>query len=425
MRVGIVDVGSNTARLLVADVVSGRDVRTVEARKAYLGLGAEIADTGTLSPETVAAAATACRRYAKRARALGATRAEVIVTAPGRQGAASEALVDALRDRTGLPVRILSADDEGRLAFEGAIARAPEELPEVVGVVDVGGGSTEVVVGTPRVGPVWVRSIDLGSLRLTRLSLPGDPPGKRAARRARAEVREALSDVNPIRPDVAFAVGGSARALAKLVGSTFDPDRVDETIAALARRRSAKVARTHGVDLKPRPHAPRRRDPPRRSRPDASTARSPSRAAVSAKAQRWRWPPKAPQRPRDLSRGLRDDADCLLRSCHHPAHDLAGRKDLGDQARRLAGHRHELVCASLLSGPHELGGEALSLAFDVVVASQPLLDERRAEDAWRHVESSGSRARHELAHEPRPRRVLGPRLETIALLPRVRYLTLG
>ena len=245
---GIVDVGSNTARLLVADVVSGRDVRTVEARKAYLGLGAEIADTGTLSPETVAAAATACRRYAKRARALGATRAEVVVTAPGRQGAASEALVDVLRDRTGLPVRILSADDEGRLAFEGAIARAPEELPEVVGVVDVGGGSTEVVVGTTRVGPVWVRSIDLGSLRLTRLSLPGDPPGKRAARRARAEVREALSDVNPIRPDVAFAVGGSARALAKLLGSTFDPDRVDETIAALARRRSAKVARTHGVD---------------------------------------------------------------------------------------------------------------------------------------------------------------------------------
>jgi exopolyphosphatase / guanosine-5'-triphosphate,3'-diphosphate pyrophosphatase len=116
MRVGIVDVGSNTARLLVADV-SGRTVETVDARKTYLGLGAEIAETGTLSAHTIAAAATACRRYAKRARTLGATRAEVIVTAPGRQGRAGDALVAALRDRTGLPVGILSADDEGRLAF--------------------------------------------------------------------------------------------------------------------------------------------------------------------------------------------------------------------------------------------------------------------------------------------------------------------
>ena len=247
MRVGIVDVGSNTARLLVADVVAGRDVRTVEARKAYLGLGAEIAETGTLSDTTVVTAATVCRKYAKRARALGASRAEVIVTAPGRQGAASRELVAALRDRTRLPVRILSADDEGRLAFDGAIARAAGELPEVVGVVDVGGGSTEVVVGTPRVGPAWVRSIDLGSLRLTHLELPDDPPGKAAASRARQAVREALAELHPIRPDVALAVGGSARALAKLVGSSFQPDDVEEAIAFLARRPSSKVARRHGL----------------------------------------------------------------------------------------------------------------------------------------------------------------------------------
>jgi exopolyphosphatase/guanosine-5'-triphosphate,3'-diphosphate pyrophosphatase len=247
MRVGIVDVGSNTARLLVADVAGG-DVRTVEARKADLGLGAEIADTGTLSKATIAAAATACRKYAKRARVLGAGRAEVVVTAPGRQGAASGALVDALHARTGLPVRILSADDEGRLAFAGAVARTLDELPEVVGVVDVGGGSTELVVGTPRIGPAWVFSADLGSLRLTRLSFPDDPPGRSATARVRATVRGALADAHPVRPDVAFAVGGSARGLAKLVGDHFDPDEVDRTIAMLARRRSAKIARSYGLE---------------------------------------------------------------------------------------------------------------------------------------------------------------------------------
>ena len=245
---GIVDVGSNTARLLVADV-SGRTVHTVDARKTHLGLGAEIAATGTLSTQTIAAAATACRRFAKRARNLGASRAEVIVTAPGRQGRAAAALVAALRDRTGLPVGILSADGEGRLAFEGAVARAfAPELPEIVGVVDVGGGSTEVAVGTPTAGPVWVHSLDLGSLRLTRLSFRDDPPGRRRVGYVRAMVREALSDVKPVRPDVAFAVGGSARALARLVGTRFAPALVEETIASLSRQRSTKVARVHGFE---------------------------------------------------------------------------------------------------------------------------------------------------------------------------------
>jgi exopolyphosphatase / guanosine-5'-triphosphate,3'-diphosphate pyrophosphatase len=248
VRVGIVDVGSNTARLLVADVLPGRDVRTVEARKTYLGLGAEIADTGTLSAPTVEAAATACRRFAKRALSLGAVRAEVVVTAPGRQGAAAAALVGAIRDRTGLPVRTLSADDEGRLAFDGAVARCSDDVPEVIGVVDVGGGSTELVVGTLLGGPGWVRSVDLGSLRLTRLALRDDPPGRRRVTWARATVQEALADMQPLRPDVALAVGGSARALAKLVGRTFRPDELDDLIVALARRRSTKVARAYGLE---------------------------------------------------------------------------------------------------------------------------------------------------------------------------------
>jgi exopolyphosphatase/guanosine-5'-triphosphate,3'-diphosphate pyrophosphatase len=248
VRVGVVDVGSNTARLLVADVASGRTVTAVETDKVYLGLGAEIVDTGTLSPETVATAAATCRRYAKRARALGAVRAEVIVTAPGRQGAAAGALASALRERTALPVRLLSSDDEGRLAFEGAVARAPGELPEVVGVVDVGGGSTELVVGTPALGPAWVRSVDLGSLRLTRLAFDGRPPSKRELAAARDMVRDALDHLRPVRPDLALATGGSARAAAKLVGRTLGADDLDDAVTTLARRRPAKVARSLGFD---------------------------------------------------------------------------------------------------------------------------------------------------------------------------------
>ena len=196
----------------------------VVSDRTYLGLGAEIARSGSLSPETVEAAARVCGQFAERARSTGAENALVIVTAPGRQGGDPDALVSALRARTRLPVRVLTAEDEGWLAYEGALARAVEPLPDSVGVVDVGGGSTEVVVGNRAIGALWVDSVDLGSLRLTRLALEGDPPSKRELAEARDLVRRTLAPLSPPRPDAALAVGGSARALAKLLGRTFDAD---------------------------------------------------------------------------------------------------------------------------------------------------------------------------------------------------------
>ncbi len=248
MRVGVLDVGSNTARLLVGDVRGGT-VEPVATGRAYLGLGAEIADTGTLRRKTIDAAARVCKKYADQARELGVERAEVIVTAPGRQGVASAELVAALRERTRLPVRILAAEAEGRLAFAGALARLDDGLSRRVGVVDVGGGSTEIVVGGSGTGPTWLRSVDLGSLRLTRLALTDDPPTRRELARARSAARAAFADLDPPRPAVGLAVGGSARALAKIVGQTFDRNDADEAVAILARRRSARVARDVGIDL--------------------------------------------------------------------------------------------------------------------------------------------------------------------------------
>src|SRR5207344_2557056 len=170
MRVAVIDIGSNTARLLVADVASD-EVATVAEERTYLGLGAEIAQRGSLTLSTVDRIAALAHDYAGTAATHGAERLETVVTAPGRQGRSASLLVAALTSATAAPVRVLTADEEGRLAYDGAIARAERELPEVVGVVDVGGGSTELVVGTPSLGPAWVRSIDLGSLRLTRRCL--------------------------------------------------------------------------------------------------------------------------------------------------------------------------------------------------------------------------------------------------------------
>jgi exopolyphosphatase/guanosine-5'-triphosphate,3'-diphosphate pyrophosphatase len=249
MRVAVIDVGSNTARLLVARVTDDGAVEPLAQERDYLRLGAEIERTGTLSPKKINACAKTCRGFARRANALGVDLATVIVTAPGRQSSSGSALTSALAEATGLPVRTLTSESEGRLAFDGAVARAVGKLPELVAVVDLGGGSTEIAIGNPRLGATWVRSADLGSLRLTRAHLVDDPPTARQIRRARDAARRALSALEPPAPEGAIAVGGSARALGKIVGQRLEADALDEAVARLARRPAAKTTRSFGISV--------------------------------------------------------------------------------------------------------------------------------------------------------------------------------
>jgi exopolyphosphatase/guanosine-5'-triphosphate,3'-diphosphate pyrophosphatase len=247
MRVAVIDVGSNTARLLVAAVADNGSVVPVAEERSYLRLGAEIEQTGALSKKKIAATADICASFARQAAVLGAVRSTVIVTAPGRQGTSATTLTAALAEATGLRVRVLTADSEGRLAYDGAVAGDTRALPEVIAVVDVGGGSTEVVVGTPLLGAARVRSADVGSLRLTRAHLHDDPPTATQIAAAADAVATALATMNAPAPDVAFAVGGSARALTKIVGRRFDADDLDDAVRILSRRPAAKAARPFGI----------------------------------------------------------------------------------------------------------------------------------------------------------------------------------
>jgi exopolyphosphatase/guanosine-5'-triphosphate,3'-diphosphate pyrophosphatase len=247
MRVAIVDIGSNTARLLVADV-DGTSVETVGTRRAFLGLGEEIARSGTLGHETVERTATLAGAYAERARRLGAESVRTVVTAPGRQTGAPEALLSALARSTGAPVEVLTADEEGRLAFAGVVQAAQWPLPELVAVVDVGGGSTELTVATPYMTATWVRSVDLGSLRLTR-ALPGDGvPRTEAVEAGRRLVRRELGEHLGPRPGIAFATGGSARAAARVAKTdVLDADALAEVIGLAADRPAPKLAKAFGL----------------------------------------------------------------------------------------------------------------------------------------------------------------------------------
>ena len=248
MRVAVVDVGSNTARLLVADVEHGLVVPVVKERE-HLGLGAEIARSGSLSDGTLRDLAHVCDEYARAARRSGAARATTIVTAPGRQGRSVGKLLRVLSEATGFRVRVLSSGEEGRYAYRGAVSAARGGLPRSVGVVDVGGGSTEIAIGRPDAEASWVRSIDLGSVRLTSTVLQSDPPGRRELKRARAEIRAELRHFEPPQAELVLAAGGSARAVARVVGRVFTADDLDEAVRILARRPAARTARTFGMHL--------------------------------------------------------------------------------------------------------------------------------------------------------------------------------
>ena len=125
-------------------------------------------------------------------------------------------------------------------------------------MVDVGGGSTELAVGTPLVGPAWVRSIDLGSLRLTQLCLEGDPPRASSVRSARDAAHRAFDGEAPPRPDAAYATGGSARAAAKIVGRELGVDDLEEVIRIATGCPAAKLAKTFRLHAAPGTHDSRR-----------------------------------------------------------------------------------------------------------------------------------------------------------------------
>ena len=239
MPVAVLDVGSNTTRLLVAAVERGLIV-PVDKEKVRLSLGEEIERYGYVSDVHVAAAAKAVRKLSKTAFRHGVESLDVFLTAPGRQSANAADIVAALTRAAGAPVRVLSTEEEGRLAYGGAVATAPIDLPATIAVCDVGGASTEIAVGSPRSAPDWIESVDLGSVRLaTRVA---------SIEEACAEAAIAFASVAPRSVEAALAVGGSARAARRLVGAWLGEDELAAALRLVQEESPREISRRFGID---------------------------------------------------------------------------------------------------------------------------------------------------------------------------------
>jgi len=236
MRIGVIDVGSNTTRLLVASATPDGLV-SLDSEKLRLSLGAEIERHGTVSAVHVAAAAKAVRGMAGTARRRRVASLDVFLTAPGRQARNAAQLVTALSRAAGVRARVLTKEEEGTLAYRGALLTADIALPARVAVCDVGGASTEIAVGSPTGEPDWIESVDLGSIRLTTRAVD-----------MRAEAEDAFADLRPPRAEAALAVGGSARAARRLVGEELGEAELAEALQIVDTMSPRSVARRFGVD---------------------------------------------------------------------------------------------------------------------------------------------------------------------------------
>ncbi|HEX6490169.1 MAG TPA: hypothetical protein VF002_02200 [Gaiellaceae bacterium] len=246
MRVAVVDVGANTLRLLVAETSRGGLQAVREERRRTL-LGEDVERLGRLTAEKIARSAEAARKEVRRARKLGAGRIEIVVTSPWRDAANGHELVAALERATVLRVRAVSAEEEAELGYAGALACTRVDR-QPLAVCDVGGGSTQLAIGSA-LRPAWLRSVGLGSLRLTERCLHSDPPTPAELAAARREAATALHELTPPLPAAALAAGGTARALRRFGLDRLDHESLEQALEELARLPASARARRAKVEL--------------------------------------------------------------------------------------------------------------------------------------------------------------------------------
>jgi exopolyphosphatase / guanosine-5'-triphosphate,3'-diphosphate pyrophosphatase len=229
MRVAVFDIGTNSTRLLVADVEDGR-ITELERRTTVTRLGEGVEATGRLADQAIARVSDALAAYREAIDRHGTERVVAVATSAMRDAENGPAFRDEILSRFGIDARTISGDEEARLTFLGATAgRDPggETL-----VVDIGGGSTEYVTGRPGDDPAFHISTRMGSVRHTERHLHGDPPAPEElaalAEDARAVVEaEVPRDVRE-RVDEGIAVAGTATSLAAIDQALdpYDPEKV-------------------------------------------------------------------------------------------------------------------------------------------------------------------------------------------------------
>ncbi len=227
-RVAVVDIGSNSTRLLVADV-SGKEVTEVERRTRVTRLGRGVDLSGQLSVEATERVYDTVGEYVAVQRELGTDVVTAIATSAVRDASNGSAFIAELRERFALSARTLGGDEEALLTYLGATAEAPPTDSTVV--IDIGGGSTELIVGSDD-DIHFHTSLQAGVVRHSERHIPTDPPSTAGLEELAADIRSVLDAAIAESPEAhanaGIAVAGTPTSLAaiEMELEPYDPERV-------------------------------------------------------------------------------------------------------------------------------------------------------------------------------------------------------
>jgi exopolyphosphatase / guanosine-5'-triphosphate,3'-diphosphate pyrophosphatase len=234
-RVAAVDCGTNSIRLLIADVDPDRATLTdVDRRMEIVRLGQGVDTTGRLAPDALDRTLTALSGYAALVAEQGAEAVRMVATSATRDAANADEFVRRVTEVLGTGPEVLSGDGEARLSFLGATAELGPQVPSPFLVVDIGGGSTEFVLGAD--GEVTsALSVDIGCVRMTERHLRADPPTGPQIAAATADIDAAITsaaavvDVTQARTLVGLAGSVTTVAGIALDLPGYDPERLHHT----------------------------------------------------------------------------------------------------------------------------------------------------------------------------------------------------
>lgn len=247
MLCACIDIGSNTTRVLVAE---GQDDKLAEVlqRRAFTRVGKGLKADGAIPRAKIEEVARVVAEYRETAERLGARPIRAVATAAIRGAANRDEFCAVLREQGGVDVTILDGEEEARLAFLGATRTLGQDLHGRVGVVDVGGGSSEIAVGTLAGGVSWSASFRIGSGFLTDAYLHADPPAATELHAMRQHAAGVFEGLEVPRTESAVAVGGSATSLRRLVGAVLEPETLQRAVRVLSSAPAAVVARRFALD---------------------------------------------------------------------------------------------------------------------------------------------------------------------------------
>jgi exopolyphosphatase/guanosine-5'-triphosphate,3'-diphosphate pyrophosphatase len=247
MLCAAIDIGSNTTRVLVAEPREGQLNKVMEQR-AYTRIGKSTTKDGSITQPMIHEVGEVVATQVRLAEELGAKAIKAVATAAIREARNRDEVVQAIGEVSGVEVEVLSEEKEGRLAFIGATKTLGHPVEGRVAVVDVGGGSSEVVLGTVAGGADRVHSFQIGSGMLAEELLKSDPPSAAELREVREYINEFFDGVEVEHPDQAVAVGGSATSLRRLVGAVLEYETLERGVRVLASDPIDDVARRFELD---------------------------------------------------------------------------------------------------------------------------------------------------------------------------------